>query len=117
MNKNQLFYDFLIRSNQLFFIEAEGRAENIARFIDKYNNAYGRNINSSTSGICVLGDVDKWGVELRIYFNNATNIPVGWHVQRNNIFRNRDYIYRLDNKTLIEFLFSQGCVLGINDKI
>lgn len=110
----QVFYDFITGSGQDFFIEAEGKKDPINRFISKHNTTYGRTVNMSSSGICLLGDVDKWGVELRIYFNNKTGIPAGWHVQRNNIFRNNQYCYRLDNNELVEFLFSKGCVLGIN---
>ncbi len=110
----QAFYDFITGSHQQFFIEAEGREDKIDSFIAKYNTTYGRSANKLSSGICVLGNVDKWGVELRIYFNDNTGIPTGWHIQNNNIFRNEQYNYRLDSKNLVEFLFNKGCVLGIN---
>lgn len=114
MEDFQAFYDFLVNSQQRFFIEAEGRRDKINSFITKHNYDYGRSINISSDGICVLGDVDKWGVELRIYFTSNACVPARWHVQRNNIFRNRQYRYRLDSRELVEFLFSKGCVLGTN---
>ncbi|MEF9985649.1 MAG: hypothetical protein RR919_00020 [Bacteroidales bacterium] len=114
MENFQEFYDFIIGSRQHFFIEAEGREDKIDRFIAKHNADYGRSINRLSDGICVLGDVDKWGVELRIYFNCIAGIPAGWHVQRNNIYRNRQYDYRLDSNEFVEFLFNKGCVLGAN---
>lgn len=114
MEKYQEFYEYMINSKQDFFIEAEGREDKIGNFIIKHNTSYSRNINSSTDGICILGDVDKWGVELRIYFSDSTDIPIGHHVQKNNIHRNPQYKYRLDDNNLVKYLFSQGCALGLN---
>lgn len=114
MDEHEAFFDFLSKSKQQYFIEVEGKGTNIDKFIVKHNTTYGRAVNRSSKGICVLGSVDKWGIELRIYFYNKTDIPKNWHVQKNNIFRNNQYPYRLDNNKLIEFLFSKGCKLGIN---
>lgn len=114
MENYQEFFDFLVNSGQHFFIEAEGKNDRIQNFITQHNSTYSRSVTTSSRGICVLGDVDKWGLELRIYFTNKNGLPDGWHVQNNSIFRNQEYPYRLDNKDLVEYLFSQGCVLGDN---
>ena len=75
---NSDFLTFLRASRQKIFIEAEAREDKMINFITEYNSKYHASINLGSNGICVLGDVDKWGVELRIYFNDTQGIPVYW---------------------------------------
>lgn len=114
MEKYQEFYDFLMESQQNFFIEVEAKQDKMTKFITEHNSRYGRSVTNSSDGVCILGDVDKWSKQLRVYFHNKENVPSGLHVQKNNRFRNVDYEYRLDDNSLVEFLFKKGCVLGIN---
>ena len=87
MNKD--FFEFLKNSKQEIFIEAEAKKDKMSKFIESYNNNYSETINFDTNGICLLGDVDKWGVELRIYFNNINNIPDYW---KNRMYKNKKYL-------------------------
>ena len=101
------FLNFLRKTNQSIFIEAEARE-------DKTN--YSESINLNSDGICLLGDVDKRGVELRIYFNDLTGIPPYWNSRKydNKIYRSGKYAYRLDDNELGHFLFSNGYHIGAN---
>lgn len=110
----QDFYDFLIESQQNFFIDVEAKKNQMTKFIKSHNELYNRNVEIPSQGVCLLGDVDKWGKQLRVYFHNKENVPSGLHVQNNNKFRNPNYEYRLDDNKLVEFLFSKGCVIGLN---
>ncbi len=111
------FLSFLQNSNQDFFIEVEGREDKILKFISKYNTAYGTIINLNSEGICLLGDVDKWGVELRIYLNEISGISSPWNSRkyRTTHYRSDEFGYRLDDNDLVWFLFDNGYRLGYNN--
>lgn len=116
MDNNNSFLLFLQQNPQRIFIEAEGREDKINNFISKYNCQYHRNINMSDSGIRKLGDVDKWGVELRIYFNNSTNLSTYWkgRMYHNNTYRADEFKFRIDDSNLVNFLFQNEYILGYN---
>ena len=110
------FLLFLQRSRQKIFIEAEARREKMQSFISDYNSSYVPAVTSDVDGICILGDVDKWGVELRIYFNDATGIPDCWvdRMYKNRKYRSEEFNYRLDNNKLVKYLFNNGYRIGSN---
>lgn len=110
------FYKFLQISNQSIFIEVEGRSESIDKFVRYYSQNYDV-INNSSEGICILNsNVDKWGVEYRIYFNGIERIPQYWDDRkyRNSKYRASKYHYRIDDKKLVEYLFDNGYRIGYN---
>lgn len=118
MNQDFLdFLDFLRNYNQEIFIDVEGKQDKIQKFITKYNKSYATNVTVDDDGICLLSDtVDKWGLELRIYFNNTTGIPAYWNAKK---YKNKGYLsdkftYRLDDNKLIWFLFDNGYRVGDN---
>lgn len=110
------FLDFLKKTNQSIFIEAEARKDKMNNFIKDYNTNYNENINLNSEGICLLGDVDKRGVELRIYFNDLTGITSYWNDRKynNKIYRSSKFAYRLDDNELGKFLFTNGYHIGAN---
>ena len=110
------FLQFLINTNQEIFIDAEARRDKMEIFVDKYNRDYSESVDIGDEGICLLGDVDKWGVELRIYFNDITNIPSYWNTRKykNNNYRSNEFDYRLDDNKLVRFLFDNGYRIGYN---
>jgi hypothetical protein len=48
--------------------DAELPNKAVSSFLNQYKNLTGSQISTSHTGISSLGDVDKWGPELRIYF-------------------------------------------------
>lgn len=113
---NEEFYNFLISNKQRIFIEAEGKEDKIKAFIQNYNSKYNESISVEDAGICLLGDVDKRGIELRIYFNNISNIPSYWEKRkyRNMNYKSSEFTYRLDDNKLVKYLFDNGYRLGYN---
>ena len=117
MNENQLFLEFLSFSKQTIFIEAEAKKKRMEKFIYDYNETYNQSVSLNDDGICILNDeVDKWGLELRIYFNDKTQLPDFWirKMYRNTVYHSEQYSYRIDNSKLITFLFEEGYKLGGN---
>ena len=112
----QDFLDFLQHNNQKIFIEAEAREDKMLNFTSEYNSKYHTSINLKTNGICLLGDVDKWGVELRIYFNDISSIPAYWDSRKylNKKYRSDEFQYRLDDNALARYLFDNGYAIGYN---
>ena len=114
---NEEFLQFLQNSGQTIFIEAEAKSGRMENFIIDYNARYGHEIDLGTDGICLLGDdVDKWGIELRIYVNNIINIPDSWSSKnyRTTHYRSNEFAYRLDDNSLVQFLFENGYRIGRN---
>lgn len=117
MNKDFLdFLNFLKATNQTIFIEVEATKAKMNKFIIDYNNRYSSSITIGSDGICLLGNVDKWGVELRIYFSNLSGITPVWNKRKyvNSNYRSDEFKYRLDDNGLVEFLFNNGYHLGYN---
>lgn len=105
---------FLKSTNQDVFIEAEGKEDAILNFIEKYNNKYSESIDVNDEGIILLEeDANKWGIELRCYFDNAIGVPDGVKVTQNTTYR-ADYRYRINDVGLIWELFDLGYRIGKN---
>jgi hypothetical protein len=111
------FIDFLSGQEDAIFLEAEAKPDKMERFINDYNNRYTPHIDFSTNGVCTLGrNVDKWGVELRVYLNDVSGIPPYWadRVYRNRKYRADEFAYRIDDNTLVYELFDSGYRIGYN---
>lgn len=114
---NRDFRDFLVASNAEIFLEAEAKPDKMENFINDYNRNYAPYIDFTTNGVCTLGkDVDKWGVELRIYLNDVSEMPVRWadRMYRNRKYRADEFAYRIDDNTLVYELFNNGYRIGYN---
>lgn len=117
MNSYQDFLDFLQNNPQAIFIEVEGRQNNINQFVADYNQRYNCSVSMHSPGICILGqDVDKWGIEYRIYLKNINNMPSYWADRQynNRRYRANEFSYRVDDKGLVEYLFNNGYRIGYN---
>lgn len=69
-----------LASNSRF--DAELPAQSVSNFLENYQVHSGQQITSEHTGINLLGDVDKWGPELRIYFPvTDLNLRFGQEVQ------------------------------------
>ncbi len=111
------FWEFLQQNNQEIFIDVEGKRDRILNFITEYNEKYDESIVIGSDGICPLSEtVDKWGIELRIYFNDTTGLSSYWNSRkyRNQNYRSDEYNYRLDDNQLVRFLFDKGFRVGYN---
>lgn len=110
------FLDFLNNNKQKIFIDVEATEIKMNEFIKKYNQIYSTSITITDDGICLLGNVDKWGVELRIYFNDLSGLPNEWDKRkyRNRNYRSGEFNYRLDDNKLIWYLFDNGYQIGYN---
>lgn len=111
------FLNFLSNNPQMIFIEAEAKEEKMINFIRQYNNNFNQNINLHSDGICLLGDdVNKWGVELRIYFNDITGIPDYWNGRKynNRKYHSNEFRFRLDDNGLVRFMFEHNYHIGYN---
>lgn len=116
MDNNDSFLQFLQQNPQSIFIEVEAREDKMANFISGYNGKYHKSISMLDQGIRKLGDVDKWGIELRVYFNNTNNLSEYWknRMYQNRIYRADEFKYRVDDNNLVNFLFEKGYILGYN---
>ena len=111
-------YDDLVsflRELDDFFIEVEGKPNQLNKFIVKYNSQMGANITLYTDGICMLGDVNKWGLEFRVYTNERPSPMLGNKFHKNPKIRHPEYDYRLSDNTLVEsLLYNRFFHLGLN---
>ena len=106
--------EFFKETGQEVFIEAEGRPSVIEKFIDVYNCRYGHHIDEDENGIIVLqDDANKWGLELRMYFNDKSGIPSAINVTKTRGYRG-EYLYRINDIQLIRDMFSLGYEIGCN---
>lgn len=106
--------DFFRKSGQKVFIEVEGKPSDIKRFISEYNVKYGGDLDKHEDGIIILkDDANKWGIELRMYFNDKTGIPSGVNVTKNRVYRS-EYFFRINDVNLIRQMFSLGYKIGRN---
>lgn len=53
--------------------EAELPSKSVANFLNSYQNLTGQRIGTNHTGLFLLGEGDKWGPELRIYFPETTH--------------------------------------------
>lgn len=111
------FYEDLVdflKSLDDFFIEVEGRPGQLEKFIEKYNTEMGTNITMNTDGICVLdANVDKWGLDFRLYTNKRPQSPLDNYFHANRAYR-PEYRYRLNDNNSIKSLLRDGFSLGHN---
>lgn len=111
------FYDDLVdflNSLDDFFIEVEGKPDKLMPFINEYNKTTGSHITMHTDGIRVLGeDVDKWGLEFRIYTNERPQPLLRNEFHINRTYRT-EYRYRCSNNALVKPLLFNGFDLGQN---
>jgi hypothetical protein len=106
--------DFFKTTRQAVFIEAEGKPSRIQSFIDDYNNQYNEMLRMDDDGLIVLqDDANKWGLELRLYFNDKSGIPDGVRVTRNSVYR-PEYKFRINDISVIKELFNYGYRIGLN---
>ena len=106
--------EFFKETEQEVFIEAEGKPSVIEKFIGEYNYRYGHHIDEHENGIIVLqDDANKWGLELRMYFNDKSGIPSMINVTKTRGYRG-EYLYRINDIQLIQDMFSLGYEIGCN---
>lgn len=106
--------EFFRESRQEVFIEAEGKPKVIINFINDYNARFGHSIDEEEDGIIVLQeDADKWGLELRMYFNDKSGVPDSIHVTNTRGYRG-NYSCRINDSDLIDKMFSLGYCIGKN---
>jgi len=113
-----IFLSYLHTLNGVFFIEAEAKPDQMNVFIELYNGKYHPLISVGTNGICLLNEsVDKWGVELRIYINDISNMPDEWLNRKysNRTYRADEFSYRIDDNALVYELFNNGYRIGYNN--
>lgn len=109
------FATFLQNSKQHFRIEVEGKPKKITEFLTQYNSSHGTSLAIGDDGITTLDkDVDKWGLEYRLYLNNINGIPSEINITKNKAYRNL-YAYRISDNNLIKQLLEKpGFHIGNN---
>lgn len=114
MNVAEEIARFFEMSEQAVFIEAEGKPNKIRNFVDDYNRKYNENLDMYDDGLIVLQeDADKWGLELRLYFDDASGISAGVQVTKNTVYRS-EYSFRINDVEIIKDLFDYGYRIGLN---
>lgn len=106
----------------LGFLSAKGRFDAeipkkaMSNFISNYNKLTGENINQSSEGITSLGEVDKWGAELRIYFPETNSkIDLGEDITIRD--GQTPEIKRINNNSVWNKLIRIGFRLGRNHDV
>lgn len=106
--------NFFSTTRQSVFIEAEGKESTIIKFIDEYNTSFSPSIDIGDEGIiCLDESKNKWGLELRCYFNDADGFPDGVQITNNTVYRS-EYSYRFNDLSIIKELFDLGYRIGQN---
>lgn len=114
MDTVKMIDDFFRTVGQEVFIEAEGRRSRIESFLREYNEKYNESLQIPHDGLIVLQDnANKWGLELRMYFNDKSGIPKGINVTKNSVYR-PEYRFRINDVILINSLFDYGYRIGLN---
>lgn len=114
MGVAQQIDNFFKRTGQSVFIEAEAKESRVQNFIRDYNNRLSENLNISDDGIIALDDdANKWGLELRCYFNDSNGFPNGVQITSNRAYRT-EYSYRFNDVDIIWELFDLGYRIGLN---
>lgn len=105
---------YINETGQEVFIEVEGKTSNLLSFIFDYNAKYTPVVALGTEGIRILqDDVDKWGLEYRLYMCERDGAPAGLRIGRNQSYR-PEYAYRINDMDLIRELFELGYRIGVN---
>lgn len=106
--------EFFRGTGQNVFIEAEGKENTIRKFISEYNVHFSPQIAIGNEGIiCLDESKNKWGLELRCYFDDADQFPAWDLVTHNTVYR-PEYSYRFNDVALIRELFDLGYRIGQN---
>ena len=106
--------DFFKSTGQHVFIEVEAKESRIRSFISTYNSRLSRSLTASDDGVIALDDdANKWGMELRCYFDDNRGFPAGVQVTSNRAYRS-EYPYRCNDVDTIEELFDLGYHIGLN---
>lgn len=106
--------NFIEDNGQEIFIEAEGKPSRIKNFVREYNEKYNESLLLTDDGLIILqDDANKWGLELRLYLNDASGIPNEVKVTKNTVYRS-EYKYRINDKAIIMALFEYGYRIGLN---
>jgi hypothetical protein len=99
---------YLSRNGRL---EAEVPAKSVLNFLNSYQNLTGQRIGTNHTALFLLGEGDKWGPELRIYFPDSTQpLDFGSGVQVRA--GQSAGISRINNNALWMRLVSMGFRLG-----
>lgn len=99
---------------QSFFIEAEGKLNDINRLIEEYNYSHTETIDLQSEGIILLqDDANKWGLELRLYVSELPPESLSGIFTQNTVYR-PEYKYRLNDNEIVRFLLNSGFVIGLN---
>lgn len=102
---------FIRNTGDNIFIEAEAKPSRLKSFFAEYNSLYNPIIDNNTDGIITLEeDANKWGLELRLYLHERPNFL---DVTRNSVYRS-EYPYRINDKAVIQEMFSLGYRIGYN---
>ena len=105
---------FFRTTGQSVFIEVEGLKHTIEKFILNYNSNYSPAISIGDVGVvCMSEEKDKWGLELRCYFNDCNGFPYEGLVTTNPIKRH-GYFFRFNDLKIINELFNLGYRIGRN---
>lgn len=105
---------YIKETEQEVFIEVEGKTSNLLNFISGYNVKYAPAVALGTEGIRILqDDVDKWGLEYRLYMCERNGAPSELRIGRNQSYR-PEYSYRINDMDLIRELFELGYRIGVN---
>ena len=113
-NQVALFLAKIHAHGKSFFIEAEGRVDDIDNFIAGYNCSHSEQIGLYSDGIRVLkDDANKWGLELRLYVPETPPESLIDIFTRNTVYR-PEYTYRLNDNTIIKTLLGMGFKIGLN---
>lgn len=106
--------EFFQRTGQKVFIEAEAKESRMENFIREYNSRYSPSIGLSSEGIISLdNNANKWGLELRCYFDDCNGFPSGIQTTVNRVYRS-EYPYRFNDVDVISELFDLGYRIGVN---
>lgn len=106
--------EFFRSTRQRVFIEAEAKESTMMNFIREYNSKYSARLSISDDGIISLDDAaNKWGLELRCYFDDRSGFPSDVITTSNQAYRIK-YPYRFNSKDVIWGLFDLGYRIGIN---
>jgi hypothetical protein len=96
--------------------EAELPSKSVSNFLDHYRILTGHRASNTHTGISLLGDVDKWGPELRIYFP-ATRFTVDLGPGIDVRSGQTPNILRINNNSVWSKLVALGFRLGTNHDV
>lgn len=121
LNALEEIRQYLANPNRNLLIEAEMSNSRRDSFVNQYQiltGNYPLPQNETEVPFLVLNpDSNKWGLELRGYFNSDNNIPE--ELQNICIENNRpgyeQFDTRLNNNEVILYLFENGFILGNQD--